>query len=134
MRWSRTFGALAALREAGHDPADFKVTLMLHTFVAEDREKAREIARGPMKDYLRSAAALIKQFAWVFPAFKRPEGVSNPFELDLGNLSEDELDAILERYVEQDMSAEAVIRDGGGIPSFKGYHGFPASICSSVRL
>ncbi|MBT27158.1 MupA/Atu3671 family FMN-dependent luciferase-like monooxygenase [Thalassobius sp. S69A] len=93
-----------ALREAGHDPADFKVTLMLHTFVAEDREKAREIARGPMKDYLRSAAALIKQFAWVFPAFKRPEGVSNPFELDLGNLSEDELDAILEfaflRYFE----------------------------------
>jgi natural product biosynthesis luciferase-like monooxygenase protein len=93
-----------ALREAGHDPADFKVTLMLHTFVAEDREKAREIARGPMKDYLASAAALIKQFAWVFPALKRPEGVSNPFELDLGNLSEDELDAILEfaflRYFE----------------------------------
>ena len=27
---------------------------------------------------------------------------------------------------------DAVIRDGGGIPSFKGYHGFPASICSSV--
>lgn len=93
-----------ALREAGHDPADFKVTLMLHTFVAEDREKAREIARGPMKDYLASAAALIKQFAWVFPAFKRPEGVSNPFELDLGTLSEEELDAILEfaflRYFE----------------------------------
>lgn len=93
-----------ALREAGHDPADFKVTLMLHTFLAEDREKAREIARGPMKDYLASAAALIKQFAWVFPAFKRPEGVSNPFELDLGTLSEEELDAILEfaflRYFE----------------------------------
>lgn len=93
-----------ALREAGHDPADFKVTLMLHTFVAEDREKARDIARGPMKDYLASAAALIKQFAWVFPAFKRPEGVSNPFELDLGTLSDEELDAILEfaflRYFE----------------------------------
>ena len=27
-------------------------------------------------------------------------------------LKENELDAILERYVEQDMSAEAVIRDG----------------------
>ena len=32
-----------------------------------------------------------------------------------------------------DQVAEAVIRDGGGIPSFKGYHGFPASICSSVN-
>lgn len=32
-----------------------------------------------------------------------------------------------------DRIAEAVIRDGGGIPSFLGYHGFPASICSSVN-
>src|ERR1700710_1108353 len=29
--------------------------------------------------------------------------------------------------------AEAVIRDAGAIPSFLGYHGFPASICSSVN-
>jgi len=93
-----------ALREAGHDPKDHTVTLMLHTFVAEDRETARQIAREPMKDYLRSAAGLIKQFAWVFPAFKRPEGVNNAFEMDLGTLSEDELEAILDfafqRYFE----------------------------------
>ncbi len=29
--------------------------------------------------------------------------------------------------------AEAVIRDGGGTPSFLGYHGYPASICASVN-
>ncbi|GAC1639881.1 MAG: type I methionyl aminopeptidase [Mycobacterium sp.] len=29
--------------------------------------------------------------------------------------------------------AESVIREGGGIPSFLGYHGFPASICASVN-
>jgi len=29
--------------------------------------------------------------------------------------------------------AEQTIRDGGGIPSFLGYHGFPASICASVN-
>lgn len=29
--------------------------------------------------------------------------------------------------------AEQVIRDGGGVPSFLGYHGFPASICASVN-
>lgn len=29
--------------------------------------------------------------------------------------------------------AEAVIRDAGAVPSFLGYHGFPASICSSVN-
>ncbi|MBL4812150.1 MAG: LLM class flavin-dependent oxidoreductase, partial [Rhodobacteraceae bacterium] len=56
-----------ALRDAGHDPADFKVTLMLHSFVADSEEEAREIAREPMKDYLRSAAGLIKQYAWAFP-------------------------------------------------------------------
>jgi methionyl aminopeptidase len=32
-----------------------------------------------------------------------------------------------------DAVAEKVIRDGGGIPSFLGYHGFPGSICSSVN-
>ncbi|MFC6584912.1 MupA/Atu3671 family FMN-dependent luciferase-like monooxygenase [Sulfitobacter aestuariivivens] len=86
----------AALREAGHDPADFKVTVMLHTYLAGTREEAEEIARAPMKDYLRSAAGLIKQYAWAFPAFKKPHGATNPFEIDLEGLSAEEMDAILE--------------------------------------
>ncbi|GGX48655.1 hypothetical protein GCM10007385_15850 [Tateyamaria omphalii] len=94
----------AALREVGRNPADHTVTLMLHTFLTDDREVAREIAREPMKDYLRSAAALIKQYAWAFPAFKKPQGVSNPMEIDLGSMDEEEMDAILEfafrRYFE----------------------------------
>ncbi len=39
---------------------------------------------------------MIKQYAWAFPAFKRPKGVSNPFEVDLGSLSGEELEAILD--------------------------------------
>jgi len=35
--------------------------------------------------------------------------------------------------LELDAIAEALIRDAGGVPSFKGYHGFPGSICSSVN-
>ena len=93
-----------ALREAGHDPEDHTVTLMLHTYVGQDREEVREVAREPMKDYLRSAAGLIKQYAWAFPAFKKPKGVSNPFQLDLGSLSDEELEGILDfaflRYFE----------------------------------
>ncbi|WP_433564568.1 type I methionyl aminopeptidase [Nocardia sp. CA-151230] len=34
---------------------------------------------------------------------------------------------------ELDEVAEQVIREAGAIPSFKGYHGFPGSICSSVN-
>ncbi|MGR3620893.1 MupA/Atu3671 family FMN-dependent luciferase-like monooxygenase [Pseudophaeobacter sp.] len=94
-----------ALRAAGHDPADFKVTLMLHSYLAETREDSRRIAREPMKDYLRSAAGLIKQYAWAFPAFKRPKGVNNAFDMQLDALSGEELEAILEfafeRYFEE---------------------------------
>ena len=104
-----------ALRGAGHDPAEFKVTVMLHTYIARDRETARQVARGPMKDYLRSAAGLIKQYAWAFPAFKKPQGVSNPFEIDLGALEADDMEAILDfayqRYFE-DAGLFGTVADG----------------------
>ena len=93
-----------ALRAAGHDPAKFTITLMLHTYVARDRDMARRIARDPMKEYLRSAAGLIKQYAWAFPAFKRPQGIENPMQIDLQSLSAEETEAILDfafqRYFE----------------------------------
>ena len=94
----------AALTEAGHDPDTRTVTLMLHTFVGQDRDAVREVAREPMKDYLRSAAGLIRNYAWAFPAFKKPRGVETPMQLDLGTLTDEELDAILDfafqRYFE----------------------------------
>lgn len=92
------------LVEVGRNPSHYKVTLMLHTLLGNEREEVRELARGPMKDYLRSAAALIKQYAWAFPAFKKPQGVAQPMDIDLQSLAPDEMDAILEfaflRYFE----------------------------------
>ncbi|MBJ8338683.1 type I methionyl aminopeptidase [Antrihabitans sp. YC3-6] len=35
--------------------------------------------------------------------------------------------------LELDAVAEQVIRDAGAVPSFKGYHGFSGSICSSIN-
>src|SRR3954452_18656063 len=35
--------------------------------------------------------------------------------------------------LEIDSAAEKMIRDAGAIPTFKGYHGFPFSICASVN-
>ncbi|HHC29809.1 MAG TPA: peptide synthetase, partial [Rhodobacterales bacterium] len=105
----------AALQAAGHDPRDFKVTVMLHTYIADSREESANVARGPLKDYLRSAAGLIKQYAWTFPAFKRPKGVSNPFDMDVRDLGADEVEAILdfafERYFE-DSGLFGTIEDG----------------------
>ncbi len=85
-----------ALRKAGHDPARFKVTLMLHTYVGRDRDQVRRVAEGPMKSYLASAAGLVKQYAWAFPAFKKPQGVTNPMDIDLRTLSDEENAAILD--------------------------------------
>jgi methionyl aminopeptidase len=34
---------------------------------------------------------------------------------------------------EIDASAEALVREAGAEPAFKGYHGFPATVCSSVN-
>ncbi len=94
----------AALRKAGHDPARFAVTLMLHTYVGRDREQVRRVAEGPMKAYLAAAVGLVKQYAWAFPAFKKPQGVTNPMDIDLRTLSAEENAAILDfafhRYFE----------------------------------
>jgi natural product biosynthesis luciferase-like monooxygenase protein len=84
------------LKRLGRDPSQYKVTLMLHTLVGRDREAVREAAREPMKRYLKSAAALIRQYAWAFPAFKRPKGVENPMDLDMRTLEPEEMDAIVE--------------------------------------
>jgi methionyl aminopeptidase len=35
--------------------------------------------------------------------------------------------------LEVDAAAEKMIRDAGALPTFKGYHGFPFSICASVN-
>ncbi|MBR9804888.1 LLM class flavin-dependent oxidoreductase [bacterium] len=94
-----------ARKEAGLDPAAGQVTLMLHTFVGEDDDSVREIVREPMKDYLRSSMKLVLDFAWSFPAFKRPGGADAKVDdVDIKSLSEEESETILdfafERYFE----------------------------------
>ncbi|GAB5405600.1 MAG: hypothetical protein Aurels2KO_38310 [Aureliella sp.] len=94
-----------ARAEAGLDPAADTVSLMLHTFVGANDDEVRELVREPMKEYLRSSMKLVLDFAWSFPAFKRPGGnESKPDEIDIKSLSPDEIDTILdfafERYYE----------------------------------
>ena len=92
-----------AWREAGH-PGEGHVTLMLHSFVGEDAEAVRSIVHGPLVDYLRTSTNLLKQYAWSFPAFKRPAGSDAADQPDLASLSAEETEALLEhafdRYFE----------------------------------
>jgi alkanesulfonate monooxygenase SsuD/methylene tetrahydromethanopterin reductase-like flavin-dependent oxidoreductase (luciferase family) len=93
-----------ARTEAGHDPDAGIVTLMLHTFVSDDDAAVRDIVREPLKAYLGTSLALLKQYAWAFPAFQKPKSGEASGSDDFANLSEEERDAILEfaylRYYE----------------------------------
>lgn len=44
----------AAYAAAGHDPAHAHVTILVHTFLGNSVSSAREQARGPLREYLRS--------------------------------------------------------------------------------
>ena len=90
-----------AWSEAGHTGRGH-VTLMMHTFVGDDQEEIKEIVRGPLINYLRSAADLIKGYAWAFSAFKH--NAKSKEEIDFSTVSQEEMDALLahsfERYFE----------------------------------
>lgn len=93
-----------ARAEAGFDPDAGVVSLMLHSFVAPDREQARNLVRGPLKAYLGTSMDLIKDKAWVFPAFQRPKGMQGdrlPGGAELAQLNDEERDAILEAAFER---------------------------------
>ena len=103
-------GKIQVYREAraaaGFDPDAGIVSLMLHTFVGRDADQVRDAVRGPMKAYLGTSLNLLKQYAWAFPAFKRPQGMDARADAgnDFGSLSPEEQDELLEfaflRYYE----------------------------------
>jgi natural product biosynthesis luciferase-like monooxygenase protein len=86
-------------RDAGHDGVG-KVTLMLHTFVAEDEDFVREQVRMPLKNYLRTATNLVRQYASAFPTLKASSNTANLDE-QFKNLSEEDTDDILEYAFER---------------------------------
>lgn len=67
---------------AGYDPATGRVALMLHTFIAPDREQALETVRAPFLTYLKSSFSLMQDLL-------------RNLGQDLAQLSEDDADALL---------------------------------------
>ncbi|MEQ1873208.1 MAG: MupA/Atu3671 family FMN-dependent luciferase-like monooxygenase [Ilumatobacteraceae bacterium] len=99
----------AARAAAGHDPATGVVTLMMHTFVGDVETVVRSKVREPLRKYLSTSFELLREHAWSFPTFRRPDGspVGNPDDLadaDIAGLTGDDLDAVLDfaadRYYE----------------------------------
>jgi natural product biosynthesis luciferase-like monooxygenase protein len=59
----RVRGYRQARADAGHDPDAGEVTLMLHTFLGEDLEQVRELARGPYCAWLKANLGLLRGLA-----------------------------------------------------------------------
>lgn len=80
-------------RQHGHDPEKGKVSLMLHTFLGDDREKVKDQVRLPFTKYLSSSVDLIKNLA---------RSANLPLNFD--NMSSKDMDDLLafafERYFE----------------------------------
>ena len=94
----------SAWREAGH-PGEGRVTLMMHTYLDRDADVAREVAREPMKSYLRTAVGLLRDVASAFPTFAgRGKGTDDLFK----NLTADEMDQLLEMAASRYLSCSGL--------------------------
>ncbi|HEX6290387.1 MAG TPA: LLM class flavin-dependent oxidoreductase, partial [Herpetosiphonaceae bacterium] len=83
----------AARAEQGYDPEAGQVTLMLHTYIGEDRAAVRETVRVPFSNYLRSSIDLIGNLVR-----------SANLDLDVNSLSPEAMDDLVafafDRYFE----------------------------------
>jgi natural product biosynthesis luciferase-like monooxygenase protein len=91
-----------AWNAAGHEGQGV-VTLMVHTYIGQSVAEAKEVAREPMKAYLRTAVSLVEKAAWEWPAYREKVGGSGA-EFRPEELAEEDVEAILdyafERYFE----------------------------------
>ena len=93
----------AAWRSAGH-AGQGHVVLMLHTFVGQDEDHVRSVARGPMKGYLKSAVDLVRRAAWTFPTIVNradSAGVTPQEMFEKEALSPEDLDQLLDHAFER---------------------------------
>ena len=94
----------AAWRTAGHAGVG-RVTLMMHTYLDEDVDTAREVAREPMKSYLGTAVGLLRDVASAFPTFTgRGKDTDDLFT----SLSAEEMDQLLEAAADRYLSTSGL--------------------------
>jgi natural product biosynthesis luciferase-like monooxygenase protein/amino acid adenylation domain-containing protein len=87
-----------AYRQAGHDPARAGVTVLVHTFLGENREQAMAQAREPLCRYLSSSIDLFQRSA-----------ESLGLHADFNRLTEDDRRILFERAYERYAADRALI-------------------------
>ena len=96
------FAAYREARKAGGHQGDGIVTVMLHTFVTDDDDKARALARGPFGNYLKTSYDLVKVAPWMFPAFKQPSlADSGTSAFDPSRFDDSDMTALLDHAFER---------------------------------
>ncbi|PQJ44590.1 hypothetical protein BTO01_29130 [Vibrio jasicida] len=80
----------SALRKSGYDPQHFSVTVMLHTYVQQDDQDAREQCREAFKRYLQA-----------FLSFESLRDIAEADQQDIANHFDDILEVACDRYIEQ---------------------------------
>jgi natural product biosynthesis luciferase-like monooxygenase protein len=80
----------AARVEHGHDPDAGRVTVMCHTFLADDLETVRRLARKPFCDHLKSSKPLLRGLA-----------LSRAQDFDIDSLADTDLQAFVEFLYER---------------------------------
>jgi natural product biosynthesis luciferase-like monooxygenase protein len=88
-----------ALVRNGHDPKVGHVTLLLHTYIVADKEQAKQKARLPFYNYMKSSLGLMGN------ALKGRQG--RP--LDLAMISENDLEYVLANGYERYINSAALI-------------------------
>src|SRR5204862_4767713 len=95
------------------------------------------------RDRMNIFSQLLNQPALSAPKQRRGIEIKSPREIDIMRQASRIVATVLKEISEVvepgmttadlDAHAEKRIREMGATPSFKGYHGFPASICSSIN-
>ena len=80
----------SALRQAGYDPQRFSVTVMLHTYVQQDDQHAREQCREAFKRYLQA-----------FLSFESLRDVAAAEQQDIAGHFDNILEVACDRYIER---------------------------------
>ncbi|MDF0730621.1 amino acid adenylation domain-containing protein, partial [Pseudomonas entomophila] len=89
-----------ALAEHGHGPEQSRVTVLLHSFVTDDAEQARECARGPFIAYLKSSLSLFQNMV-----------NSLGMQADIRTLSEADREFLLSAAYDRYVATQALIGD-----------------------